>query len=326
LVFDYLGNTIKLNRQKVYIIHLMGGLGNQLFQIAAGLNVSFSENVPLIIDDSYGNFRKNASSQADIFTYERSIFSTLRIPPDKKKYLGRILSLLIRMSLRSREEIKPRVLRLILSKLVSVLLALKLRRKIAVWCSTDVGYEPIPYSSKSQYLIGYFQTYRYAELNKVKSVMSSLTLPDKKIFEMEELAKQECPLIVHIRLGDYLQESSFGVLSHEYYDRAISLMTSKYNFEKIWVFSDDIENAKSYIPDRFTTLCRWIDDKNDSACVTLEKMRLGSGYVIGNSSFSWWGAFLARKISAPTIAPNPWFIGMKQPNELIPSNWIIIDR
>jgi hypothetical protein len=304
----------------------MGGLGNQLFQIAAGLNISFSEKVPLIIDDSYGNFRKNDLGQADIFTYETNMFSTLRILPDKKKYLGRILFLLIRISLRSREEVKSRVLRLILSKLSSILLTLKLRRKIAVWCSADVGYERIPYSSKSQYLIGYFQTYRYAELNKVKSVMSNLTLPDKKIFEMEELAKQESPLIVHIRLGDYLKEPSFGVLSQEYYDQAISLMTSKYNFEKIWVFSDDIANAKIFIPERFTALCRWIDDKNDSACVTLEKMRLGSGYVIGNSSFSWWGAFLTRKISAPTIAPYPWFIGMKQPNELIPSNWITIKR
>jgi len=304
----------------------MGGLGNQLFQIAAGLNVSISENASLIIDDSYGNFRKNASGQADILTYETKIFSTLRMPPNKLNYLGRIFGLLIRMSLRSREEIKPRVLRLVLSKLASILLTLRLRKKIVVWGATDVGHERLPQTSKSQYLIGYFQTYRYAEMNEVKSLMSNLTLPDKKILEFEELAKQESPLIVHIRLGDYLQESNFGVLSYNYYEEALSLMISKYNFEKIWVFSDDIENAKRYIPERFMVLCRWIDDKNDSACLTLEKMRLGSGYIIGNSSFSWWGAFLTRKISAPTIAPYPWFVGMKQPNELIPSNWITIKR
>lgn len=304
----------------------MGGLGNQLFQIAAGLNVSISEKVALIIDDSYGNFRKNASGQADILTYDANLFSTLRMSQDKQKYLGRILGLLSRMSLRSREEIKPKVLRLVLSKLASILLTLRFRRKITVWGATDVGYEQIPYSPKSQYLIGYFQTYRYAEMNKVKSMLSKLTIPDKKIFALEKLAKQEAPLIVHIRLGDYLQESNFGVLSYEYYDRAISLMLSKYNYNKIWVFSDDIDNARRYIPDRFMKLCRWIDDKNDSACLTLEKMRLGSGYVIGNSSFSWWGAYLTRNISAPTIAPYPWFIGMKQPNELIPSDWITIDR
>ena len=95
-----------MKRQKVYIIHLMGGLGNQLFQIAAGLNSSLSENVPLIIDDSYGNFRKNRLGQADILTYQAEIISTLGLTNSKQKYLGRILGLLIRMSLRSRKEIK----------------------------------------------------------------------------------------------------------------------------------------------------------------------------------------------------------------------------
>jgi hypothetical protein len=230
------------------------------------------------------------------------------------------------MSLKSREEIKPRILRFVLSKLSSMLLTIKLRRRITVWSATDVGYEPIPFSPNTQYLIGYFQTYRFVESNKVKSLMSNLTLQDKKIFEYTELAKKESPLIVHIRLGDYFQESDFGVLSNKYYDRAISFMVSKYKFEKIWVFSDDIENARSYVPDRFMALCRWIDDQNDSASLTLEKMRLGCGYVIGNSSFSWWGAYLTRTISAPTVAPQPWFIGMKQPNELIPPNWISIER
>jgi hypothetical protein len=315
-----------MNRQKEYIIHLMGGLGNQLFQIAAGLNFSLSENVPLKIDDTYGNFRKNQSGQADILTYQAEFISTSGLTAYKQKFLGRLLGLLIRMSLRSRKETKPRILRFVLSNLTSILLTLKLRRRIVVWSATDVGYERIPLSPKTQYLIGYFQTYRFAELNKVKSLMSSLTLQDKKIFEYTELAKQESPLIVHIRLGDYLQESDFGVLSKEYYDRAISLMVSKYKFERIWVFSDEIENAKSYIPNRFMALCRWIDDHNDSACLTLEKMRLGHGYVIGNSSFSWWGAYLTRTISAPTIAPYPWFIRMKQPNELLPPNWITIER
>lgn len=304
----------------------MGGLGNQLFQVAAGLSISLSEKVPLIIDDSYGNFRKNVSGQADLFTYKTNMFSTLRIPSNKQKYLGQILGLLIRMSLKSREGMKPRIVRLVLSKLASILLTLKLRRKIVVWSATDVGYESLPYSSKSQYLIGYFQTYRYAELNTVKTLMSNLTLMDKEILEFKELAKKETPLIVHIRLGDYLQESNFGVLSREYYDRALSSMTSNYKFGKIWVFSDDIENAKSFIPHRFMALCRWMDDKNDSACKTLEKMRLGSGYVIGNSSFSWWGAFLTHKMSAPTIAPHPWFTGMRQPIELLPSTWMTVER
>jgi hypothetical protein len=304
----------------------MGGLGNQLFQIAAGLELSITSDVPIVIDDSYGNFRKNNYGQADIFTYKIDFISTLKIPPNKDKYLSRILGLLIRISLKSREELKSKILRFFISKLASVLLSLKLHKRVIIWSATDVGFEQIPNSFNSQYLIGYFQTYRFVASKEVKNLLGSLYIVDKTIDDHKELANNETPLIVHVRLGDYLYESNFGVLSHNYYEQAISLMILKYNFKKIWVFSDDIENAKSYIPERFVVLCRWIDDRNDSAALTLEKMRLGSGYVIGNSSFSWWGAYLSHTISAPTVAPNPWFIGMKQPNELIPPNWITIER
>jgi hypothetical protein len=304
----------------------MGGLGNQLFQIAAGLELSITSGVPLVIDDSYGNFRKNNYGQADIFTYKADFISTRKILPKKHEYLSKILGLLIRISLKSREELKSKILRLFISKLASVLLSLKLHKRVIVWSATDVGFEQIPNSFNSQYLIGYFQTYRFVASKEVKNLLSSLSIVDKKIDDLKELANNETPLIVHVRLGDYLHESNFGVLSPNYYEQSISLMILKYNFNKIWVFSDDIENAKSYIPERFVVLCRWIDDRNDSASLTLEKMRLGSGYVIGNSSFSWWGAYLSHTISPPTVAPNPWFIGMKQPNELIPPNWITIER
>jgi len=315
-----------MNKQKVYLIHLMGGLGNQLFQISAGLHFSISSNVPLIIDDSSGVFRKNNLGQADILTYKPNFISTIKISLKRQKFTKRILSLLIRTSLKSRENFKLKIARIVLSKIASILLTIKFKKRITVWSATDVGFEDFQFSGKSKYLIGYFQTYRFIESNEVKSLLSSLSLVTSSISELKELAVKEKPLIVHVRLTDYLQESDFGVLSSEYYEHSISLMISKYNFKNIWVFSDEIEKAKSYIPKRFIPLCRWIDDKNDSACATLEKMRFGCGYVIGNSSFSWWGAYLSHTINPPTIAPDPWFIGMKQPNYLIPPDWIKIKR
>ena len=67
------------------------------------------------------------------------------------------------------------------------------------------------------------------------------------------------------------------------------------------------EKAKKLIPERYYGLCRWMSGGSEPAVVTLEKMRWGSGYVIGNSSFSWWGAFLSHTKNAPTVAPKPWF-------------------
>jgi len=313
-------------KQKAYFIHLMGGLGNQLFQIAAGLNLSISTKDPLIIDNSYGNFRTNYLGQADILTYQSHIITTINSHSKKQEYTGRILSLLLRVSLKSKERFIYNIARTVLSIIASILLSIKLNRKITVWSATDVGFEDIPNSSNSQYLVGYFQTYRHVASGEVKSLLSKISIPSSSITNYKELAIEESPLVVHIRLGDYLEESDFGVLSPEYYDRAISFMILHYGFKRIWVFSDDIENAKNFIPNRFITLCKWIEGSGESAAVTLEKMRLGSGYVIGNSSFSWWAAYLSHTISPPTIAPEPWFSGMKQPSELIPPSWITIKR
>ena len=103
-------------------------------------------------------------------------------------------------------------------------------------------------------------------------------------------------------------------------------MFTQYRFKKIWVFSDEIEKAKEFIPRKYFDYCRWINDDGESAVETLEKMRLGSAYIIGNSTFSWWGAFLSYTQNAPIIYPSPWFIGIDDPNQLIPANWVEINR
>jgi hypothetical protein len=52
-------------------------------------------------------------------------------------------------------------------------------------------------------------------------------------------------------------------------------------------------------------------------------MRLGHGFVIANSSFSFWGAMLAnRSEDIDVVAPEPWFSGMPEPRDLIPPNWL----
>jgi hypothetical protein len=53
-------------------------------------------------------------------------------------------------------------------------------------------------------------------------------------------------------------------------------------------------------------------------------MRYGSSYIIANSSFSWWGAYLRKNQNAPVYAPNKWFKGMDDPDQLLPPDWRIV--
>jgi hypothetical protein len=42
--------------------------------------------------------------------------------------------------------------------------------------------------------------------------------------------------------------------------------------------------------------------------------------VIGNSTFSWWGAYLAGS-NANVVAPAKWFKHKQDPKDLIPPKW-----
>jgi len=312
--------------EHVLLVHLMGGLGNQLFQIAAGFYQSFESGRCLVIDDSYGNFRKNDFGKADIFTYHSEFF----LVPDKQtkgSFVPRkIIALLLRFSFNSRRLIFTQPLVKCLKLILSFLLSLRFDKFLTVWSATNLGFEKIQSPKRSQYLIGYFQTFKYASDPRVLNILKNLSISSKEIEKYREMALAERPLIIHVRLGDYKEETKFGILPPMYYEKAISEMLLNFQFVKFWIFSDEIEKAKSYIPELYHPICRWINDKNEPSAVTLEKMRLGRCYIIGNSTFSWWGAFLSHSSNPTTIAPNPWFVKEEDPSDLIPLGWKIINR
>lgn len=317
------------NQKPLYFVHLMGGLGNQLFQIAAGLYYSLDSSSKLVIDDSFGNFRKNNFGNADILSYVSKDFESVRANANStymNNLTGRFLGLLTRVSLKSKEKTIYKILKVCLSITSTVLLSIKFKKPITLIIPNEIGFSEVSNDNRFLYFCGYFQTYRFASDYKVREKMSRLSVENLSIARYKKLSDDENPLIVHVRLSDYLLERNFGTLSINYYEKAIDLMVSKFNFKNIWVFSDEIDKAKNYLPLKYSSYYRWIDDSYDSAAETLEKMRLGNGYIIGNSSFSWWGAFLSYNLNTQVIAPNPWFTGIKDPLDLIPPDWIRIDR
>jgi len=318
--------NLKINRTPVQYVQLMGGLGNQLFQIAAGLYWAKDTGRKLVVDDSFGNFRKNYLGTADVLSYNSQVFSTVGNCVNKKSLIRKLFSILVRISFGKKlSSINLTVIKII-RLIISIFLSLKLRKIVKFWSATNLGFEKVPNSNFSQYIFGYFQTYRFASDEQVKDILRNLSISSDVVSHYKQLALLEKPLIVHVRLSDYYLESKFGVLSVNYYESAIAIMIKKFSFRNIWVFSDEIEKAKLIIPKSYLPLCKWIDDKNESSVETLEKMRLGSGYIIGNSTFSWWGAFLSYEVNPPTIAPDPWFIGTEDPKDLIPGEWLLISR
>jgi hypothetical protein len=120
-------------------------------------------------------------------------------------------------------------------------------------------------------------------------------------------------------------ESGIGILPFEYYSKGLSKLIDELPNSEIWLFSNDLEKAKAIFSQWQGKAIRFIEDDWNSTVATFEAMRLGHGYLIANSTFSYWAALLSKFPNPVVIAPSPWFLHSTGPREILPSNWKVID-
>jgi hypothetical protein len=113
---------------------------------------------------------------------------------------------------------------------------------------------------------------------------------------------------VHIRRGDYLNVKEMHVLGCNYYVNALSRMGKNLEEFDILFFSDDLAWVKStLIPTLKHTRGNVHTSTMTSAVGDMWAMTQCDHHIIGNSTFSWWGSYLCQKPSNTTICPNKWF-------------------
>lgn len=168
-------------------------------------------------------------------------------------------------------------------------------------------------------LIGFFQSEKYFigiedEIRKDFSFKKEILNSCLDAFNSLELNN---PVALHIRRGDYtINSDRHPVMSLEYYEKCLSYFE---NDRDVLVFSDDpkwCSEQEIFSSDRFL-----ISENNDTyhdLCL----MTLCSDFIIANSTFSWWGAWLAN--TGNVLYPTEWF-GTAVNNDtkdLFPSKWI----
>ncbi len=131
---------------------------------------------------------------------------------------------------------------------------------------------------------------------------------------------------IHIRGGDYVRgkKSSFhGTCSPEYYIQAIAEIRQKVSDPHFFIFTDDIEWARSLItfPEPFTL----VSDPSNPPHEELILMLVCKHNIIANSTFSWWAAWLNPNPNKVVIAPKKWFADEKMSSsDILPALWIRI--
>ena len=170
-------------------------------------------------------------------------------------------------------------------------------------------------------LYGFFQTEKYFK-NCVDEVKSQFTFKDEIVRECKEIIEDyfDNPVALHIRRGDFLTNSgNHHNQTLDYYEEALSKFDVK---RQVIIFSDDPQwcvEQKLFESDRF------IVSSGNNPYMDLYLMSQCDDFIIANSTFSWWGAWLADR--GKVIAPKKWF----GPNnshlntkDLYPEHWEIL--
>ena len=186
------------------------------------------------------------------------------------------------------------------------------------------------------YLDGYWQSYKYLQSCE-DEVRNEFTFKNQLSGLNYEISKQidsVDSVSVHVRRGDYLSNPKFssvhGFIGTDYYNKAFQLVQDRISSPHYFVFSDDIEWAKSNLSlDKKTIFVS--KNASNSSFEDMRLMSLCKHNVIANSTFSWWGAWLNNNSDKIVVAPNNWLADRNAvPNynkfieDLFPENWILI--
>jgi hypothetical protein len=110
----------------------------------------------------------------------------------------------------------------------------------------------------------------------------------------------------------------------DYISNAKKIVESKVENPHYFIFSDDVEWCKENIKFENMTL---VDHsyKGDRFSYYLQLMSNCKHFIIPNSSFAWWSAWLNTNQDKVVVAPKQWFTDSNiNTNDLIPSSWIRI--
>ncbi len=290
------------------VLNLKGGLGNQLFGIyaAMALEAEFKTNCEI---HTYGIDLNHRSGNTDATAFQ----------------YGRDLNLVASRNLSQRLQNNKHIRKI--SENIrfksGVLNQVRYHEKNN-WEKTLIDLANLLDSKPSTlFLDGFFQDFSY--FNKVNEFLPDFTLanPSNWLASQKELAASLRPIIIHIRLGDYLQ-NGMQILTKDYFNEALREMYRLVESDDVWVFSDSPNQAREFLDIPTSKRVKFLANDQKST-ETLILMREGSGLICSNSTFSYWAGRTSSH-NRPVMFPRKFSANPDFQIRNVPKEWISLDN
>ncbi len=273
------------------LLRLNGGLGNQMFQYAFSRYLSYKYGQQICFDFSqFSNSDRNYC--LDLFPLEADLILDLKCVKNLQDYKS---SQLQEEDFRFTEEA------------LSVFDGYDLNNRIVL-------------------ISGYWQSPKY--FDKISDIIHDNFQNIYKLSgvycNIEQMIKTTESVMVHIRRGDYLYKDNLqkhGIVDVDYITKGMSYFKTKLPGAFFFIFSDDLSWCRRNIPQCDNII--FIEKDLDEGRSSFTLMRQCKHFLISNSTYSWWAAWLSESPLKRILCPKKWFcLNNSDSLDLIPSKWI----
>jgi hypothetical protein len=283
------------------ITKLVGGLGNQMFQYAAGRALAMRQGCDLFVD-------RRSFVEYKVHAYGLDCFRA-KVDDAPAHMLPQVADSRIRRIFRS----------LTSAGRVPIV------RERAFTFQPDLLQQRAP-----AYLDGYWQSEKYFSdfADAIRKDFTVGRAPSPANAAWLARIGTSLSVSIHVRRGDYVTNTEankfHGTCDIDYYERAVRTLCARLDGSpEFFVFSDDPAWVRANLNLGAHTH-HYITD-ND-ASTNYEDLRLMSAcrhHIIANSTFSWWGAWLNPSRSKIVVAPQRWFRADEMDDrDLVPPEWV----
>ncbi len=267
------------------VVRIHGGLGNQMFQYAIGRHIAFATGQSLRLEIGHRN--PNPLGRFDLDRYR--IAATVASPTEAALLWRPLARLVGFLGLPSKAD---------------PFHGIYIQR-------TPHFYPAVLRIRRSAYLVGHWLSERYFS-QSAALIRDDLTLkepPRGKNAQLLDQIQSVESVAVHVRRGDYVTNpeisADYNVCNEAYYRRALRTLLPVMRSPTFYVFSDDPTWCRENLS--FVSPAVFVDINGpEGRHEDLRLMTACRHFIIANSTFGWWGAWLSRFAGKRIVAPKAW--------------------